>query len=80
MIKTKPATDDYRDNFDRIFSKKTPMKTFRIPVDIRGKFKDADDAERQASDFMRAAIRDFGATYGITTAEFPVGYPTEPEE
>ena len=80
MIKTKPATSEYRDNFDRIFSKEVPMKSFRIPIDLRGKFKDAEEAERKVADFMRAAIRDIGPSYNILSAEFPVGYPTEPEE
>ena len=79
MIKTKPATNDYRTNFDRIFRKDNEMKRFTVPVDFSIMAKDAEDAERKALEFIINAVRDVGPTYNVLDGVFPVGYPTEPD-
>ena len=56
MIKTKPATQEYRNNFDAIFKKDTPMKRYTVPVDFSVMAKSAEDAEKQAFEFVIAAL------------------------
>ena len=79
MIKTKPATQEYRTNFDAIFKKDTPMKRYTVPVDFSVIAKSAADAEKQAFEFIINSVRDLGATYNVVDGTFPVGYPTEPD-
>ena len=81
MIKTKPATNNYRTNFDLIFKRKgdTQVNKFRVPIDFFIYAKDARDAEQKSLEFMQQAIRDLGPTYNVTDAEFPVDFPAEPE-
>ena len=79
MIKTKPATQEYRNNFDAIFKKDNEMKRFTVPVDFSIMAKDAEDAESKALEFIINAVRDVGPTYNVLDGVFPVGYPTEPD-
>ena len=79
MIKTKPATNEYRNNFDVIFNKDTQMKRYKVPVDFSVMAKNAEDAERKALEFVINAVRDVGPTYNVLDGVFPVGYPTEPD-
>jgi hypothetical protein len=78
MIKSKPATQDYINNFDRIF-RKVPMKRYRVPVDIYIMANNADYAEKAVNQFMDMAKNDLGPSFNVSSFVFPVGYPTEPE-
>lgn len=78
MIRTKPASDDYRNNFDAIF-KKEPMKRYRVPVDVFIYAESAEAVEKKANKFMENAARDWGPTYNLGGYTFPVDYPTEEE-
>ena len=77
MIKTKPATKDYRNNFDNIFHKEQAMKRYRVPVDIIVWANSTPEVEDKVKAFLTASLRDLGPTYNVRSYELPVGYPTE---
>jgi hypothetical protein len=77
-IKTKPATNKYRNGYDAIF-RKEPMKRYRVPFDVFVYADSVDEVERKADGFMRMALKDVGPTFNVTSFIAPVGYPTEEE-
>lgn len=79
VIKTRTATNEYRNNFDAIFRKGSEMKRFTVPVDFSIMAKDAEEAEQKAFNFVINSVRDIGPTYNVLDGVFPVGYPTEPD-
>ena len=72
MIKTKPATKQYRDNFDAAFNR-TKQQQYKIPVDITIFAASAEEAKQRILGIMRDVSIDYVLLY-----EFPVEYPTNP--
>ena len=79
-IITKPATEEYRNNFDTIFKKEVTMKRYRVPVDLFVYADTAEEVEKKAYRFMDMAARDHGPTFNLSGFIFPVDYPTEPDQ
>ncbi len=66
-IKTKPATAAYVDNFDKIFTKRTPpMTRYIVPVDVIVYA----ESLKEVQDYIEYELRD-------VAYELPVGYPTD---